>query len=317
MAYKPCPKCDKSWGPRTKMCSCGHVFIKSSSSEESSDSSDYTTSVKPEKRNCANCGREFESIGCKIDKAYDTVTYIFSLENYCGSTCLEESSEKKDDLLEELLSRDDLQEFFEAKSTDSDYKSIFDYILARKVKEKKLSEYLNLHPKITFTTDPKKRILTVRDCEEVGIKVPPKIGEYSGAEPEAPALSKLDRLLFRGEKVDLSEDNEEFENEVDETEIEEDAEDFSDLKEEVKPNPLAKMLGFQTSSKPISTATATAKVIPVAPVNTIGVDMTSMPRQGQKKCGWQNKVYTGKGCGKIVGVRTNSCTCGYQFPVKS
>lgn len=308
MAYKPCPKCDKSWGPRTKMCSCGHVFIKSSSSEESSDSSDYTTSVKPEKRNCANCGREFESIGCKIDKAYDTVTYIFRLENYCGSTCLEESSERKDDLLEELLCREDLQDFFEAKSTDSDYKQIFDYISARKVKEKKLSEYLNLHPKITFTTDPKKRILTIRDCEEVGVRVPPKIGGYQGAEPEAPVLSKLDRLLFRGEKVDLSEDNEEFENE--ENEVEEiDGEDFGDLKEEIKPNPLAKMLGFQSStSAPIKTTSAIQ-------ANTT-VDMTSMPRQGQKKCGWQNKVYTGKGCGKIVGVRTSLCVCGYQFPVK-
>ena len=310
MAYKPCPKCDKSWGPRTKMCSCGHVFIKSSSSEESSDSSDYTTSVKPEKRNCANCGREFESIGCKIDKAYDTVTYIFSLENYCGSTCLEESSEKKDDLLEELLCREDLQNFFEAKSEDSDYKSIFDYILARKVKEKKLSEYLELHPKITFTTDPKKRILTVRDCEEVGIRVPPKIGDYEGAEPEAPVLSKLDRLLFRGEKVDLSEDNDEFENEVEEIEDSEiEGEDFGDLKEEVKPNPLAKMLGFQSS-----TLIPVVKTTSVIPVNTIGVDMTSMPRQGQKKCGWKNKAYTGKGCGTIVGVRTGTCPkCNYQF----
>ncbi len=310
MAYKPCPKCDKSWGPRTKMCSCGHVFIKSSSSEESSDSSDYTTSVKPEKRNCANCGREFESIGCKIDKAYDTVTYIFSLENYCGSACLEESSEKKDDLLEELLCREDLQSFFEAKSNDSDYKSIFDYILARKIKEKKLSEYLELHPKITFTTDPKKRILTVRDCEEVGIRVPPKIGDYEGAEPEAPVLSKLDRLLFRGEKVDLSEDNDEFENEVEETEIEDseiESEDFGDLKEEVKPNPLAKMLGFQSS-------TPQPAVVSVKTISTTGVDITSMPRQGQKKCGWKNKAYTGKGCGMIVGVRTGTCPkCNYQF----
>ena len=308
---KECPKCNVACGPRTKVCVCGHVYIKESSNSE--DDEDFEPSIRSIKRNCANCGLEFESVSYKID-AYDNINHSFRFDHYCGSNCLEESSEKKDDLLEELLSRDDLQEFFEAKSTDSDYKSIFDYILARKVKEKKLSEYLDLHPKITFTTDPKKRILTVRDCEEVGIKVPPKIGEYSGAEPEAPALSKLDRLLFRGEKVDLSEDNEEFENEVDETEIEEDAEDFGDLKEEeVKPNPLAKMLGFQISSKLISTA----KVIPVTPVNTIGVDMTSMPRQGQKKCGWQNKVYTGKGCGKIVGVRTSSCTCGYQFPVKS
>ena len=187
------------------------------------------------------------------------------------------------------------------------HKLIFDYISARKVKEKKLSEYLNLHPKITFTTDPKKRILTIRDCEEVGVRVPPKIGGYQGAEPEAPVLSKLDRLLFRGEKVDLSEDNEEFENE--ENEVEEiDGEDFGDLKEEVKPNPLAKILGFQSS-----TPAPVIKTISTIPVNTT-VDMTSMPRQGQKKCGWKNKAYTGKGCGMIVGVRTGTCPkCNYQF----
>lgn len=301
---KECPKCNVACGPRTKVCVCGHVYIKESNSE---DDEDFEPSIRSIKRNCANCGLEFESVSYKID-AYGNVNHSFRFDNYCGSNCLEESSERKDDLLEELLCREDLQNFFEAKSTDSDYKLIFDYISARKVKEKKLSEYLNLHPKITFTTDPKKRILTVRDCEEVGVRVPPKIGEYQGAEPEAPALSKLDRLLFRGEKVNLSEDNEEFENE--ENEIEEiDGEDFGDLKEEIKPNPLAKMLGFQSSTL------APIKTTSTIPVNTT-VDMTSMPRQGQKKCGWQNKVYTGKGCGKIVGVRTSSCTCGYQFPIK-
>ncbi len=307
MAYKPCPKCDKSWGPRTKMCSCGHVFIKSSSSE---DDDDFEPSIRSIKRNCANCGLEFESVSYKID-AYGNINHSFRFDHYCGSNCLEESSEKKDDLLEELLCREDLQSFFEAKSTDSDYKSIFDYISARKVKEKKLSEYLELHPKITFTTDPKKRILTVRDCEEVGIRVPPKIGDYEGAEPEAPVLSKLDRLLFRGEKVNLSEDNDEFENEVEEIEDSEiEGEDFGDLKEEVKPNPLAKMLGFQ-SSAPVQSA-----ILPIKTISTTGVDMTSMPRQGQKKCGWVNKVYIGKGCGTIVGVRTSICKCGYKFPVK-
>lgn len=302
---KECPKCNVACGPRTKVCVCGHVYIKESNSE---DEEDFEPSIRSIKRNCANCGLEFESVSYKID-AYGNVNHSFRFDNYCGSNCLEESSERKDDLLEELLCREDLQDFFEAKSEDSDYKSIFDYISARKIKEKKLSEYLELHPKITFTTDPKKRILTVRDCEEVGIRVPPKIGDYSGAEPEAPVLSKLDRLLFRGEKINLSEDNEEFENDVEETEIDEDGEDFGDLKEEVKPNPLAKMLGFQ-SSAPVPVVKATS----IIPVNTTGVDMISMPRQGQKKCGWKNKAYTGKGCGTIVGVRTGTCPkCNYQF----
>lgn len=308
MAYKSCPKCSVECGPRTKVCVCGHVYIKESSSD-SEDSDDFDSpSIRAIKRNCANCGLEFESVSYKID-AYGTVNHSFRFDHYCGSNCLEESSDRKDDLLEELLVRDDLQDFFERKSNDVDYKSIFEYIANRKVKEKKLSEYLDTHPKITFTTNPKKRILTVRDCEEVGVKVPPKIGEYKEAEPEAPQLSKLDRLLFRGEKINLSEDNEEFENDVEETEIDEDGEDFGDLKEEVKPNPLAKMLGFQ-SSAPVQSA------VPVKTISTTGVDMTSMPRQGQKKCGWQNKVYVGKGCGTIVGVRTSVCKCGYKFPVK-
>ena len=28
MPLKTCPKCLKTWGPRKKICSCGHVFIK-------------------------------------------------------------------------------------------------------------------------------------------------------------------------------------------------------------------------------------------------------------------------------------------------
>lgn len=308
MAYKPCPKCDKSWGPRTKKCTCGHIFIKDSNSdEESSDDFDSPSSIRPEKRNCANCGLEFESVGYKVDKAYDTVTYIFRFEHYCSSNCLEEGSERKDDLLEELLRRQDLEEFFEAKCKDSDYKTLFGYILNREVKEKKLSEYLGNHPKITFTTFPKKRILTVRDCEEVGIKPPPKIGDYQGSEPEAPELSKLERFLFKKEKVDLKEDDEEQDlnpnsNLEDENE---DEENFGDTIEEEKPSSLESLLGLKMTS-------------PVAPsansIVNVGVDTVSMPRQGQKKCGWKNKVYTGKGCGLIVGVRTGNCPkCNYQF----
>lgn len=305
---KECPKCNVACGPRTKVCVCGHVYIKESSSD-SEDSDDFDSpSIRAIKRNCANCGLEFESVSYKID-AYGTVNHSFRFDHYCGSNCLEESSDRKDDLLEELLVRDDLQDFFERKSNDADYKQIFDYIANRKVKEKKLSEYLDTHPKITFTTNPKKRILTVRDCEEVGVRVPPRIGEYKEAEPEAPQLSKLDRLLFKKETVDFSEDEEEFEEEIEETESE-DGEDFGDVKEE-KPNPLAKMLGF-SSTQPVSVKPS----VPVnAPVVVSGnVDMTTMPRQGQKKCGWKNKVYTGTGCGTIVGVRTGNCPkCNYQF----
>lgn len=292
---KECPKCNVACGPRTKVCVCGHVYIKeSANSLEESDDFDVPN-VKAIKRNCANCGLEFESTSFKID-AYGTVTHSFSFEHYCSSNCLEESSERKDDLLEELLRKQDLEEFFEAKCKDSDYKSIFEYILNREGKEKKLSEYLNNHPKITFTTFPKKRILTVRDCEEVGIRPPPKIGDYQGSEAEAPELSKLERFLFKKEKIDLNEDEEDSE----ENDNDEDDETF----EEEKPNSLASILGLKTNPEPV---TQTIKP-------TVGVDTVSMPRQGQKKCGWKNKVYTGKGCGLIVGVRTSNCPkCNYQF----
>ena len=303
---KDCPKCNVSCGPRTKVCVCGHVYIKeSANSLEESDDFDVPN-VRALKRNCANCGLEFESINFKID-AYGTVTHSFRFEHYCSSNCLEESSERKDDLLEELLRRQDLEEFFEAKCKDSDYKTLFGYILNREVKEKKLSDYLDNHPKITFTTFPKKRILTVRDCEEVGIKAPPKIGDYKGSEPEAPELSKLERFLFKKEKVDLKDDDEEqdlvsnsnLENE------DEDEENFGDTIEEEKPSSLASLLGLKMTSPVVPSAN---------PIVNVGVDTVSMPRQGQKKCGWKNKVYTGKGCGLIVGVRTGNCPkCNYQF----
>lgn len=306
---KECPKCNVACGPRTKVCVCGHVYIKESSND-SEDSDDFDLpSVRAIKRNCANCGLEFESVSYKID-AYGTVNHSFRFDHYCGSNCLEESSERKDDLIRELLSKEDLTDFFETKSNNADYKALFEYILGKEAKEKKLLDYWNDHPTITFTTTPKKRILTVRDCEEVGVRVPPKIGEYKEAEPEAPELSKLARFLFNKEKVDLSEDEDEneIENE-EEIEGEEDEEDFGDVKEEPKSNPLNKMLGFQSSSPAVP-----VKTTPAIPSNTTGVDMTTMPRQGQKKCGWKNKVYSGKGCGTIVGVRTGTCPkCNYQF----
>jgi hypothetical protein len=311
MAYKPCPKCDKFWGPRTKKCSCGHVFIKDDSND-SDDSEDFTNtkaSIKPEKRNCANCGSEFESIGCKFD-SYDTVSYIFRFEHYCGSNCLEESSERKDDLLEELLNFSNLEAFFEEKSKDQDYKSLFEYILSKSIKEKKLSDYLDTHPKITFTTPPKpKRFLTAKSCEEVGLRPPPKIGDYQNADPEVPELSKLSRLLLKKEEVTFDdEDSDSSEEENSEEDIE--GEDFGDNIEEVeeeKPNnALSALLGIKSiSTQPI--------VKEIVKSNT-NVDMTTMPRQGQKKCGWKNKVYSGKGCGFIVGVRTGNCPkCNYQF----
>ncbi len=308
MAYKSCPKCSVECGPRTKVCVCGHVYIKDSShDEDNSDSFDGPVNVQPQSAICISCGVKYYSYDYKIDE-YGNVTHLFQDECYCGPNCLKAHSDLKDELLEGILLNSEFQEYVETKSQNFYYKQIFDYIANRKVKEKKLSEYLDNHPKITFTTNPKKRILTVRDCEEVGVRVPPKIGEHVGAEPEAPQLSKLDRLLFKKEKVDFSED-EEFEEEIEETELE-DGEDFGDVKEE-KPNPLAKMLGF-SSSQPVS--------VKPAPINTPviavpgNVDMTTMPRQGQKKCGWKNKVYSGKGCGTIVGVRTGNCPkCNYQF----
>ena len=84
----------------------------------------------------------------------------------------------------------------------------------------------------------------------------------------------------------------------------EDEENFGDTIEE-KPSSLESLLGLKMTSPVVPSANS---------IVNVGVDTVSTPRQGQKKCGWKNKVYTGKGCGLIVGVRTGNCPkCNYQF----
>ena len=132
--------------------------------------------------------------------------------------------------------------------------------------------------------------------EEVNLDDIDELEKLAMAEIDAEQEEEIQNNEVKDEDV-RNLDNELMENEN------EDEENFGDTVEE-KPSSLESLLGLKMTSVPV-----------VVPVNSnVGVDTVSMPRQGQKKCGWKNKMYTGKGCGLIVGVRTGNCPkCNYQF----
>ena len=192
MAQKLCPKCSHGMGPRSKSCpKCGYVYphLQNGSSKKQAEYEDGN--IKPGKAKCSNCSGEYSSEDHSVDN-YGTVTYVFKFGNYCSYSCVEHASSKKDSLIIDLLNKieesdsDELKSFVGVKEEDSESGPLIEDIFLRADSVKEEEEYRRTHPEIVLTSNPRKRNAptSIEECEEAGIKVPPKIGDFVPKEPE-------------------------------------------------------------------------------------------------------------------------------------
>ena len=164
-----------------------------------------------------------------------------------------------------------------------------------------------------LTSNPRKRVAptSIEECEDAGIKPPPKIGDYVPKEPEE-EINPFKALLLGIKSTVIESEEEEDEEEEKELEV-----------TPTPPKPLSIAELFAKSSpNPIVPPTPFKFVTPVIPVtptisNPISnsYDSVSKPTQGQRKCGAKDRAKgLMVGCGKINGVRVKQCICGYTFP---
>ena len=327
MAQKICPKCSHGMGPRSKSCpKCGYVYphLQNGSSKKEAEYEDGN--IKPGKGKCSNCSGEYESSDYSVDN-YGTITYVFQFGHYCSYSCSEHASSKKDALIFDLLSKIEdsdsieLKKFIEDKESDSESGPLIEDVFIRADSVKEEMEYRRTHPEIILTSNPrKKQVMTsIEECEEAGLKTPPKVNEYTPMEVEVemnPIKAALLGIKKSSPLVEPDEDSEEDESE-DEDECEEEE---SEEQEEVIPSrPLTITERFaQLTKKPV--APVSTPIVKPAQVNqsSSSYDSVSKPTQGQKKCGAKDRAKgLTVGCGKILGVRVKQCSCGYTFPEKS
>lgn len=301
---KNCPKCSKPAGPRTKVCECGYVYLHDSVDKVVDG---IEVSAKVGKKKCSNCSKEMESCRFNVDP-YGKITYFYEWDSYCSTSCLEAASERKDDLISEFLNKihglneeefdnieeliNNLSSFINQKRIEDDYQSLIEDIERRALIEREEDEYRKTHPYIVHVTNPTKRFVTPEECREVGLAVPPKIGEHVSAPIEEdinPLKNLLNGKLTIGDIIGDDEENEENESEE---------------KEETSLSSLDKLLKTSPSVNPLADILGSSKTDNSS--SGIVFDATSRPRQGQKKCRGR--------CGMIVGVRTKVCPkCGFQF----
>lgn len=318
MAQKLCPKCSYGMGPRSKSCpKCGYVYphLQNGSSKKQAEYEDGN--IKPGKAKCSNCSGEYSSEDHSVDN-YGTVTYVFKFGNYCSYSCVEHASSKKDSLIIDLLNKieesdsGELKSFVEIKEEDSEAGSLIEDIFLRADSVKEEEEYRRTHPEIVLTSNPRKRNAptSIEECEEVGIKPPPKIGDYAPKEIEV-EINPL-KALLKGIKIPSSlvdEDEDELEEDLN------DKENLNPLKDGlVRVEPLTMAEKFaQFKTKSMSPVTVSAPIL--NQVSLPSYDSVSKPTQGQKKCGAKDRAKgLIVGCGKILGVRVKQCSCGYTFP---
>lgn len=320
---KSCPKCNKPCGPRTKECVCGHVYLISSSSSSKKQAEYEDGNIKPGKAKCSNCSGEYSSEDHSVDN-YGTVTYVFKFGNYCSYSCVEHASSKKDSLIIDLLNKieesdsEELKSFVEVKEEDSESGPLIEDIFLRADSVKEEEEYRRTHPEIVLTSNPRKRNAptSIEECEDAGIKVPPKIGDFVPKEPEV-EMNPL-KAALRGIKLPspLVEENED-EDYSDESDDEgSNGESPIPLKDVLPSKPLTIAEKFaQFKTKTIAPA-AVSSPVSNQPQTSIPYDSVSVNTRGQKKCGAAERAKGIKvGCGKILGVKTKVCpACSYKFP---
>ena len=320
---KSCPKCNKPCGPRTKQCVCGHVYLISSSPSSKKQAEYEDGNIKPGKAKCSNCSGEYSSEDHSVDN-YGTVTYVFKFGNHCSYSCVEHASSKKDSLIIDLLNKieesnsEELKSFVEIKEEDSEAGPLIEDIFLRADSVKEEEEYRRTHPEIVLTSNPRKRNAptSIEECEEAGIKVPPKIGDFIPKEPEIemnPLKAALRGIKLPSPMVESEDDEDEDYSDGS------DDEDLNDespipLKDDVPSKPLTIAEKFaQFKTKTIAPTTVSAPVSNQKP--STSYDSISKPTQGQKKCGAKDRAKgLLVGCGKILGVRVKQCPCGYTFP---
>lgn len=299
---KECPKCNKPTGPRTKICDCGYVYLQDSV-DKVIDGIEITAKVG--KKPCSNCSKEMESDNYNTDP-YGKVTYFYKWDNYCSVSCLEAASERKDDLILELLNKikevdnEDLNSFILDKRNEEDYRSLIVDVEKRAAIEAEEAEYRKIHPYIVYVSNPVKRLTTPEECREVGLEVPPKIGEHIHLEPEDD--NPLRKLLKGSISIDDIIDSEDEDSEL------EDSQDSQEQSEEnnSSSNLLSNLLfgSNKTVAKPAQITQNQSSVQTTIPQGIV-YDASTKPRQGQKKC---------RTCGLIVGVRTKQCPkCNFKF----
>lgn len=297
---KECPKCNKPTGPRTKICDCGYVYLQ-----------DSVDTAKVGKKPCSNCSKEMESDNYNTDP-YGKVTYFYKWDSYCSVSCLEAASERKDDLILEFLNKiketdnEELNSFILDKRNEEDYRSLIEDVEKRAAIEAEEAEYRKIHPYIVYVSNPVKRLITPEECREVGLEVPPKIGEHVHLEPEDD--NPLRRLLKGSISIDEIE-NEQF---IDSDLESEESDESEETSEEATANSSSNLLSnlLFGSNKAVTKFVQSAQITQVQTTIPQGIvyDASTKPRQGQKKC---------KTCGLIVGVRLKQCTrCNYKFPPK-
>lgn len=319
MAQKICPQCSQGMGPRSKSCpKCGYEYPHLQNGSSKKEAEYENDNIKPGKRNCSNCKFEYSSDDYRVDN-YGTVTYHFKFDHYCSYSCVADSSSKKDLLLLQILTEidnstsDELKSFVERKEEESEISSLIADIFSREEALKEDEEYRKTHPEIVLTSNPRKRVAptSIEECEDAGIKPPPKIGNYVPKEPEE-EINPFKALLLG------------IKSPVIESEEEKDEEEEKEL--EVTPTPSKPLsiaeLFAKSSPKPIVPTTPFKFVTPVIPVTPVvsnsisnSYDDVSKPTQGQRKCGAKDRAKgLMVGCGKINGVRVKKCICGYTFP---
>ncbi len=307
---KTCPKCSNACGPRTKVCSCGHIYLISTSKKEVV----YEDGViKQGKGKCSNCSIEYESEDFTTDN-YGTITYVFRFGNYCSYSCVADASSKKDslilDILEKLEERNDqeMNLFIEEKEETSEFGPLIQDIFQRADSLKEEEEYRKTHPMIILTSNPRKKqsATSPEECEENGIKTPPKVGEYISVEPEI-EINSIAKFLKTKQLDSVIEDSEELG----------DSEENSD-EEEIIDNVTASPLGdgrALTFAEKINQTFKQKLSETIVNSSSSNYDSISKPTQGQKKCGAKDRAKgLTVGCGKILGVRVKQCLCGYVFP---
>jgi hypothetical protein len=320
MAQKICPQCSHGMGPRSKSCpKCGYIYphLQNGSSKKEAEYEDGN--IKPGKGKCSNCSSEYESRDYSVDN-YGTITYVFQFGHYCSYSCSEHASNKKDILILDLLSNIEdsgsieLKKFVEEKESDSELGPLIEDIFLRADSVKEEDDYRRTHPEIVLTSNPRKRNAptSIEECEEVGIRPPPKISDFIPKEPEVEMNPLKAALLGIKKSSPLVNPDDENESE-DEEELEEENEE----QEEVIPSrPLTITEKFaQLTKKPI----VPVPLPIVKPVQTnqssTSYDSVSKPTQGQRKCGAKDRAKgLMVGCGKINGVKLKQCACGYIFP---
>lgn len=321
---KECPKCGKTAGPRTKVCDICHYVYLQDSVDKITDGVEI--SAKVGKKQCSNCSRQMESTTYNIDP-YGKITYFYRWGDYCGTGCLEAASERKDDLILEILNKikefdnEELNSFILDKRKEEDYRSLIEDVEKRGLVEAEEHEYRKTHPYIVHVTNPVKRITTPDECREAGLHVPPKIGDHKPSILEEDD-NPLKRLLNGSLSIeDLNSDDENIESEEDlDSEDSEDSESEEDLEDSENQNTFSSLSSLlknkgenekdlEVKPSSLSNLLSGLKGLNETPKSSISTgivfDSTSKPRQGQKKC---------RGCGSIVGVRTKICKdCNYKF----